>query len=652
MPINRVLHLNIPGFDWQVAQPMVDADLLPNLKHVVESGTIGKLVSAPPFHPEVSATTLSTGQRPLFHGIHQPTMPDQEHGIRPVTSADVQTARLWDMAAAQDATATAIGWPVTTPAPVNSPNPLIIADSFAAAHGRDLDHWPLSPSCLSDPSHTDILKQLRLHPTEITAEVIGPFIPALAKLDQETDERMTHIMEVLAQTVTLHAAGTWLVEAAQHDLISIHLPLIERLAPRYMQYAAPRMGHVSAMDHDLFGEVVSGGYRFLDMLLGRYLELMSDDTTLILTSNYGVWTGTQRFAPKAKQLNAIQRTNTGAIAAMGPRIAADALIFGTSSLSIAPTILALMGLEVPATMHKNLLTELTEPKLSPALSTAPLSPPRQALAEVDQTLATHQMLRLVGQDEIAKPPNDREAAYESATASRLLTIAQAQFRSKTYKAALKTLAQMAELAPGHPALLTLMARINLQIGNLDAADATLSELTDLGESGPTLSRMAGVIALKLGRPDEAMDHYLEARDLALEERHTAAPALIGLTYSLLSAATTQGADTEAFRAEASETAQIALDLAPNNHNAMTAVGHVRVAHSDHKGAIGYFRRSLGVMQMQPSVHAAIGQAQLAMGEPGNALHAFQTAQSLDPQFPRIAERIEHTIRQIGDKVDT
>ena len=60
-------------------------------------------------------------------------------------------------------------------------------------------------------------------------------------------------------------------------------------AMSYMEYHPPAMAHVSAEDAAIYGNVINSMYRFHDILLGRLLDLVGPDTTVILLSDHGFY---------------------------------------------------------------------------------------------------------------------------------------------------------------------------------------------------------------------------------------------------------------------------------------------------------------------------------------------------------------------------
>jgi type I phosphodiesterase/nucleotide pyrophosphatase len=61
-----------------------------------------------------------------------------------------------------------------------------------------------------------------------------------------------------------------------------------------MAYHPPKLPWIKDEDFALYKDVVKGAYRFHDMMLERLLELAGPETTVILCSDHGFESGSQR----------------------------------------------------------------------------------------------------------------------------------------------------------------------------------------------------------------------------------------------------------------------------------------------------------------------------------------------------------------------
>ena len=115
-----------------------------------------------------------------------------------------------------------------------------------------------------------------------------------------------------------------------------------------MKYDPPRLPWVSEEDFDLYQDVINGGYRFHDLMLGTLLHLAGQDNTVIIVSDHGSRLGhlRPRELPKEPAGPAEEHRLFGIFVAAGPGIKQDERLYGASLIDTTPTILQLFGLPI------------------------------------------------------------------------------------------------------------------------------------------------------------------------------------------------------------------------------------------------------------------------------------------------------------------
>ena len=105
------------------------------------------------------------------------------------------------------------------------------------------------------------------------------------------------------------------------------------------------MGHVSDADFKRYEHVVNGAYQFADMMLGAYLAMADDNTTLMLISGHGFQSGDLRPNLGAKVVALMRSAFIESWGSWLQRVLSeDTLTFGALNIDIAPTTLSLLGL--------------------------------------------------------------------------------------------------------------------------------------------------------------------------------------------------------------------------------------------------------------------------------------------------------------------
>jgi predicted AlkP superfamily phosphohydrolase/phosphomutase len=318
----------------------MDAGKMPNVQRLVENGAMAQIST---LHPPLSPmlwTSIATGKRPFKHGIHgfsEPTLDGR--GVQPVTNLSRKSKALWNILNQNDLRSIVIGWWPSHPAePLDKGWQL----RNGAVHPRDL---------------AETLAGLRLHPDLLTPEMVDPFIPLAAEIDQDLDKRLAGFLRTLAECMSVQAAALWLSENQPWDFFAVYFDAIDHFCHAFMRYHPPRQSWIGERDFELYGQVVSMAYQFHDQMLGELLEKSGDDTTVILMSDHGFHPDHLRPAsiPDIPAGPAIEHRDFGILAMSGPRIKKDALLHGPSVLDIAPTILTLYGLPVGEDMDGKVL---------------------------------------------------------------------------------------------------------------------------------------------------------------------------------------------------------------------------------------------------------------------------------------------------------
>ncbi len=344
---NRVLLIGWDAADWKIINPLLDAGKMPNLEELLNGGVMGNLATLSPALSPMLWTSIATGKRPFKHGVLGFTEPDPHSGsIRPITSFSRRTRALWNMLHLNGMKSNVVGWWPSHPAePIDG---VMVSNHYHKAVAPMDNPWPLRPGTVHPKRLEMELARLRLHPGELAAEHIAPFVPNFSRIDQDKDQRLETLAKIIAECTGINAAATALIQLEPWDFMAVYFDSIDHFCHGFMRYHPPHMQGVSEEDFDLFKGVVEGGYRYHDMMLGALLTLVDDETTVILISDHGFHPDHLRPAqiPIEPAGPAAQHRDQGIIVMRGPGIKKDEIIHGANLVDITPTILSLYGLPV------------------------------------------------------------------------------------------------------------------------------------------------------------------------------------------------------------------------------------------------------------------------------------------------------------------
>lgn len=355
---SRLLLVGLDGLDGDLLHPAIDAGLLPASASLVARGAVGGLSAGGVVDPAVAWTSLATGQRPDRHGILDGSTFDAMSGdLRPIGSRQRRVHAIWNLASREGLSSVVVGWPASHPA--DSIRGAFVSDRLFDVTARLGEAWRVPERSVHPRGLEAELADLRLHPDELGADEIAPFVPLLAEVDQDRDRRLAVVMEALADAVSRHAVATHLLDRIPWSFAAIRSPLLDWLARGFLRYRPPRLEGIEERDARIYGGVVEAALRLLDGMLACLVERAAG-ADLIVCSPFGVRCVPDRAAASTDRPSPppiTLRREQGVVLVAGDRVAADRLLHGASAIDLMPTALALLGLPVGEDLPGRVLRE-------------------------------------------------------------------------------------------------------------------------------------------------------------------------------------------------------------------------------------------------------------------------------------------------------
>jgi len=413
----RVLLIGWDAADWKIIRPLLAAGALPNLAGLMARGVHGNISTLYPVLSPTLWTSIATGKRPPKHGVLGFTEPTRDgSSIRPVSVLSRQTKAVWNILAQEGKRSLVVGWWPSYPAePI--PGGMVSNHFQQVPDDPDLPLPPLGPGVVAPPRVADEVADLRVRPAEIPLEVLRMFVPRADEVDQAADKSLHDLARILAETLSIHAAATHLLEAEPWDFAAVYFDTIDHAGHRFMRFHPPRQARVPEREFELYRDVVANVYRHHDAMLGRYLELAGAETHVILVSDHGFHSDEQRpqWIPAEPAGPASEHRHFGIIVMAGPGLREGEQIHGSSVLDVAPTVLAVFGLPVgqdmDGTPQVQAWTQPPEVRRIASWDDVPgpdgRHPPE---AGCDPRAAAAQLEQLVALGYVSPLPEDRAAA--------------------------------------------------------------------------------------------------------------------------------------------------------------------------------------------------------------------------------------------------
>ncbi|MGZ5537223.1 MAG: alkaline phosphatase family protein [Chthoniobacterales bacterium] len=630
----RILLVGWDAADWSVIHPLLDSGQMPTLSGLIDGGVMGNLSTLHPMISPMLWNSIATGKTADKHGICGFAEPDPMVGFRPVSSVSRRTKAIWNIfQQALGWRCNVVGWWASHPAePLNGH---VVTDYFLRTRRVADNRWEMPLHAVHPENRAAEFAPLRMMPNEVTEDLVLPFIPRGAEIDQESENGLESFAGLLSECCSIQNAVTTAMEMAPWEFTAVYFDSIDHFSHAFMPFHPPRQAHVSEEAFELYKGVITGIYRFHDMMLARLLELAGPDTLVLVCSDHGFQSGDLRplGSPNEPAGPTFWHRDYGMFVLNGPGVRRDERIYGATLLDLTPTLLTLAGLPIGEDMDgKPLLDALEDPTLPPKIAswdevsgdhgghpagfkwTAPAqeaqemmkqmaalgyvddpSADRKATAESVELEIRYNLVQVhlsAGRAETAVPIMESLVHARPWESRYLHQLANAYVKGGYYRAAdeLLTAAYPTDSGAEVPAIVWLMhARAKLRRGHREAAVACLGQMLRTMRRHPPLWVEAGLLALELHEIGPAEACFRRALELDPE----CARAWEGLAVVLL-----RKRDNLSAIDAALEAIQLLFHLPHTHFN----LGVALAREGRHDEAIVAFRRALAMRPSMPHVH--------------------------------------------------
>lgn len=472
-----------------------------------------------------------------------------------------------------------------------------------------------------------------------------PFVPRAATIDQNTDPRLSYLATHVAEMLTTHAFATAVMEQEPWDFMAVYYTAIDHFSHAFMYYHPPKLSWISDADYEMYKDVVTGVYRFHDMMLHRLLHLAGPDTTVVLCSDHGFQSRELRpmRVPNEPAAPAYWHRRFGILVASGPNIRKDQRVDGASLLDIAPTILTMLGLPAGQDMDGRPLLEIFE--TPPEVRTIPtwetvegesgmhrgdvdLGSPSEASELVNQ---------LVALGYIESPGDNKEEASRFADVECRYNLARNLAACSRYDDAIALMKGLVEQEPWETRFILLLARYCTAAGQFAAAQRVLEAAFDLDQTTNVGARLmwAELLCERGDAPRAA------AALRQLEQRPLPPDGLIHVGNCFLRLRQFEDAE-RAFRR--------AIELHPQSAEGYQGISTIACRLGRNQEAADAALTAIGLVHRLPTAHLNLGIALARSGDRENAIRALETGLRFNPNMFKAHRLLSMLYRQRGDGV--
>lgn len=624
MQRKKVLLIGWDAADWKIIHPLMDQGWMPSLKSLVENGVSGKIATLDPPLSPMLWTSIATGKRPYKHGIHGFTeVAPGNKGIRPSYITSRKTKAFWNILNQNQIKPSVVGWWPSHPAePING---VMVSNFYQKAESKPGVEWKLLNGAVHPADKADFYAKLRVHPEEILPNHVLPFVPQLDKADLINDKRIGVIRKNLADSSTIHCAGTYIAAHEEWDFLAVYFDAIDHFCHSFMKFHPPYRDFIPKADFEMYKDVVSGAYKFHDMLLGRYLELIPEDTTVIVISDHGFHPGINRpeVLPDEPTAPAYEHSPFGIFVMKGPGIKKDETVFGVSLLDVAPTILQLYDLPIGQDMDGKVIQQAFE-KPKPIQSIVSWDEidgndgchPRDLEIPLEDVSADLQQLVDLGY--ISDPGPNLQQAIENTNAENDYNLARAYFNGNLWEEGINLLEK---LIVSHPSVLryqTYLFDAYLRVGKVKAARNLFNKIEAAIEVvTPDIDLIHGSLLLAEKKPVKALECFKKVE--AEAGSNLQLKLKLANAYFLLY----KYKETEVLLEEI-------LQIDPESFGSWYLYGLCAFQGTDYEKATALFLRAIGLLYYHPPSHYYLGESLLALQKYKEAANAYEVCLQIAP----------------------
>ena len=477
---SKVLLIGLDATDWDLLCEKIAAGKLPNLANLIKRGASGPLRSLRPLFSPALWATISSGKRPYEHDITGFVLPTSSgKGLRTYDSSSRSSPAIWEMLSSANQTSNVVGW--WNSAPAEKIRGVMVDETFRVAQFPCNVPWEVSPTSVNPSSLAEKLAKCRLHPQQLSTQLLQRLIPKLYEIDPNVDWRLSAIAKILVEDLTTLQTTLCLMKEHPWNFTSLYLIGLDSFSHQGTSFREPITCQADQLGIEHYGELIDRAYDLYDEWLGWLVAAAGEETTIMLVSDHGFYHDDRK--PRSLGINTTapcdQHAPIGTLIVAGPNIKSESTITHATLLDICPTLLACFQLPVGRDMKGKVFTEIF--KTPPQIRTIPswdqvVSRPLQNPSEEPCEQATKMALRqLIALGYLPQAPLDHQHIFSTAYTDHLVHQALSYLENDRIDAAIPLLEQAHHHSPERTDILTALAESYRALGLKEHASAVLKQ---------------------------------------------------------------------------------------------------------------------------------------------------------------------------------
>lgn len=341
----RVAVFAIDGADWDLIQELAADGRIPNLQALIKSGTTANLQTIEPTVAPLVWTTMATGVTPDRHGVID-FFDQSTHA--PIDSYSRRVPALWDIAEGFGRHSVVVDWwtawppAPTTTAVFDTPVELLENAIYPPALAQKIRAAEVAPATVG---YDQVRRFINVSGAEYQAGVGNPSDPI----------RIFH--DILTKTWNDHSVALNIYRDQSPLFFAMSYEGTDAVDHLFAPYHPPYRDGVSQESYRKFWPAVSNYYADVDRMIGEWMRVLPEDTTVMIVSAYGFkWGKTRPMTSPAGRAALSDHRNPGIFIAYGNHVLPSRAVHSISIYDIVPSVLAILGLpqsgEMPGQVAK------------------------------------------------------------------------------------------------------------------------------------------------------------------------------------------------------------------------------------------------------------------------------------------------------------
>ena len=616
----KLLLVGWDAADWRIINPLLQQGKLPGLARLMGKAAWGNLVTIDPMISPMLWTSIATGKRPYKHGIHGFTeIAEDGESVRPVRVSQRKCKAIWNILNDYGYKTNVIGWWPSHPA--EHVDGCSVSNFFAIPPRKDALDWPVPPGSVYPQEFTERLGELRLHPAELTPEIMANFFPEATNLLSDNDPVLRSAMRILAHATSVHAAATEVMETTEWDFMAVYFDALDHFSHLGMKYHPPQLKGISDEQFKNYHYVVEAAYRFHDMMLERLMDLAGPECQVMLVSDHGFESGNKRMLhlPDEPGAPALEHRPYGVFAASGSSFK-NGQVYGASLLDITPTILNVFGLEAAADMDGAVLkSALINPmeRVVESYEGEHLTP--KPMVNSDAHIDAQMMDQLVALGYINKP--ETETDKQVALSENEYYLARSLADGGLLNDALAKMETLCQSFPKIDRYANFKAVLLLRLGQFERLKIALGNR----DHSPFVTYLKGMSFLQQQKPllaAQQFDSLKAIQDSSIQ---------VKMAWAWFQAG-------EMNRAEHHATRALAID--PDEIQGVNLLAEIKRFQQQFEEALDLYFQSLKLVYYQPKIHEQIGQCLQHLNYAAEAAQAYELSLRLKPGNQSVMQKLK------------